>query len=173
MIYEAKTELTKEDFQAFLSLHKKIASRPLYVFSRVMMGLAVLLALVLAVLIIVFRLWNERDVMLRMLVFVALLLLLPLVSRFTAAQAYKANRSMLGGRYCFGEEQIEAGAESMNARYAYSALSALYHSKGVYYLYVDKAHAFILPERCFTTGDPASFGAWIAAKTGLEMKEIK
>ena len=78
MLYEVKTELTKEDFQAFLSLHKKIASRPLYVFSRVMMGLAVLLALVLAVLIIVFRLWNERDVMLRMLVFVALLLLLPI-----------------------------------------------------------------------------------------------
>lgn len=173
MIYEAKTELTKEDFQAFLSLHKKIASRPLYVFSRVMMGLAVLLALVLAVLIIVFRLWNERDVMLRMLVFVVLLLLLPLVSRFTAAQAYKANRSMLSGRYCFGEGQIEAGAESMTAQYAYSALSALYHSRGVYYLYVDKAHAFILPERSFTAGDPASFGAWIAAKTGLEMKEIK
>ncbi len=173
MNYEVKTELTKEDFRDFLELHKKIASRPLYLIGRIITVLAVLLAVVLAGLIIAFRLWNDRDVMLRMLVFVVLLALLPLVSRFTAAQAYKANRSLLSGRYCFGEEQIEAGAESMTAQYAYSALTALYHSRGVYYLYVDKAHALVLPERCFSSGDPASFGAWIAVKTGLEMKEIK
>ena len=61
----------------------------------------------------------------------------------------------------------------MNAQYAYTAFSALYHSRGNYYLYVDKGHAFVLPERCFTRGDPAEFGAFIAEKTGLEMKEIK
>ena len=35
MNYEVKTELTKEDFRDFLELHKKIASRPLYLIGRI------------------------------------------------------------------------------------------------------------------------------------------
>ena len=61
----------------------------------------------------------------------------------------------------------------MDGKFAYSAFKELYHSEGAYYLYIDKAHAVVLPERCFTQGDPAAFGPFIAEKTGLEVKEIK
>ena len=33
--------------------------------------------------------------------------------------------------------------------------------------------AIVIPERCFIQGDPAAFGAFLAEKTGLEVKEIK
>ena len=61
----------------------------------------------------------------------------------------------------------------MDGKFAYSAFKELYHSGAAYYLYIDKAHAIVLPERCFTQGDPAAFGSFIAGKTGLEVKEIK
>ena len=61
----------------------------------------------------------------------------------------------------------------MDGKFAYSAFKELYHSEGAYYMYIDKAHAAVLPERCFTQGDPAAFGPFIAEKTGLEVKEIK
>ena len=75
--------------------------------------------------------------------------------------------------YRFGDEEVQQKLNDMDGKFAYSAFKELYHSKGAYYLYIDKAHAVVLPERCFTQGDPAAFGRFIAEKTGLEVKEIK
>ena len=104
---------------------------------------------------------------------VVLLIAWPLVNRFLVSQLYKANGSMLRGEYRFGEDEAEVEMNHMSGKYAYSAFSELYHSGGVYYLYIDKGHSLILPERCFTQGDPAAFGAFISEKTWLEVKEIK
>jgi hypothetical protein len=87
----------------------------------------------------------------------------------------------VSGRFFIGEEHecrfdddaVQQKLNDMDGKFAYSAFKELYHSGAAYYLYIDKAHAIVLPERCFTKGDPAAFGRFIAEKTGLEVKEIK
>ena len=56
----------------------------------------------------------------------------------------------------------------MDGKFAYSAFKELYHSKGAYYMYIDKAHAIILPECCFTQGDPAASAALSPGKRDLK-----
>ena len=172
MLFEVKSELTKKDFFELQRVNAKTPSR-WHTVKTILCVFGIAVFVQLSVLIVYYRMWTDRALMLRMGLLVLFLLMLPLVQRFTAAQAYRANRSLLNAWYRFEDEQIEAGFESMSAQYAYSAFTSLYHSRGIYYLYVDKGHAFVLPERCFTHGDPAAFGKFIAEKTGLEMKEIK
>lgn len=48
----------------------------------------------------------------------------------------------------------------------YHAFERLYHYRDRYFLFVDKLHAYILPEDRFVVGDSADFRAFIEAKTG-------
>ena len=73
----------------------------------------------------------------------------------------------------FTDEAIESVLTNAYQRFSYSTVSAVYHSKGTYYLLLTLNTVMILPERCFTQGDPAAFGAFVTEKTGLEIKEIK
>ena len=57
--------------------------------------------------------------------------------------------------------------------YEYGAIENAYHYNDAYYLFINRQQALVIPERCFTQGEPAAFGAFIAEKTGLEVKEIK
>ena len=47
--------------------------------------------------------------------------------------------------YRFGDEEVQQKLDDMDGKFAYSAFKELYHSKGAYYLYIDKAHAIVLP----------------------------
>lgn len=68
-------------------------------------------------------------------------------------------------------------------RYGYGEISEVLHSDAnlSYYLFLEhedgelgrQRFSFIFPERCFTQGEPAAFGPFMADKTGLQVKEIK
>ena len=75
----------------------------------------------------------------------------------------------------FSEEQFECGAKNVQAQYSYDAIKEIWYSKSraTFYLFTGGKSAIIVPERCFTQGEPAAFGAFLAEKTGLEVKEIK
>ena len=75
----------------------------------------------------------------------------------------------------FSEEQFECTARNVKAQYNYGAIRELWYSKShsTFYLFMDKKSAIIVPERCFTQGDPAAFSAFLSGKTGLEVKEMK
>ena len=105
--------------------------------------------------------------------FVLLLIALPFVNRWMISRLYKANAGMLATEYRFGESGVRTGTGEASSIYTWAAFRELYHSKGVYYLFIDANHAMILPERSFTQGEPAAFGPYMAEKTGQEMKEIK
>ncbi len=173
MRFEVKTELSKEDFTAFYRLNQKVHARVATLLLKILGIAAYALGLVLTVQMVVFRLWESGDVFWPYCVFILMLAVWPLVDRFMISQLFKANGSMLKGEYRFHDEEVLTGADHMSGRYAYSAFRELYHTRDAYYLYIDKGHAVILPERCFTQGDPAAFGRFIAEKTGLEVKEIK
>ena len=70
--------------------------------------------------------------------------------------------------YRFGDEEVQQKLDDMDGKFAYSAFKELYHSKGAYYLYIDKAHAIVLPERCFTQGAPPPSAALSPEKRGLK-----
>jgi len=172
MKFEVKTDLTKQDFEAYYQLNNKVHARITFLFGKGGTILAVIMAVVLTILMAAFRLW-KTDAMLPYLIYLVFLIAWPLVNRFTMAQMYKANSSGIKGEYRFGEEEVQQKLNYMDGKFAYSAFKELYHSGSAYYIYIDKAHAIVLPERCFTQGDPAAFGAFLTEKTGLEVKEIK
>ena len=73
----------------------------------------------------------------------------------------------------FTDDAIESELSDVYQRFAYSVVSSIYYREGTYYLFLSINAVMILPERCFTQGDPAAFGAFLKEKTGLEIKEIK
>ena len=172
MRFEVNTELSKEDFRSYYRLNNKVHARLPFLFGKGGAILAVITAVVLTILMATFRLW-KTEAMLPYMIYLVFLIAWPLVNRFTMAQMYKANSSALKGVYRFGDDELQHEQNEMSGKYAYSAFKELYHSSSAYYIYIDKAHAIVLPERCFTQGDPAAFGAFLAEKTGLEVKEIK
>ena len=71
------------------------------------------------------------------------------------------------------ERGLHAAAVTLSTDFGYDAYCDLVHYRDTYYLYIDKRKAQIIPERCFTQGEPAAFGPFMADKTGLQVKEIK
>ena len=173
MDFEVKTDLSREDFESYYYFNQKVHAPFVYWFGRIGVIVAALVAIVLTIDIVVNRLWGNREIMLPYGIFIALLIALPFVNRWMITRLYKANGSMLSAEYLFGESGVRTGTGEATSIYTWPAFRELYHSKGVYYLFIDTNHAMILPERSFTQGEPAAFGPWIAEKTGKEMKEIK
>ena len=173
MDFEVKTDLSREDFQAYYHFNQRVHAPFVYWFGKIGGIVAILAAIVLTVDIVVNRLWGNREIMTPYCIFIALLIALPFVNRWMITRFYKANSSMLKAKYRFGGSGVRTGTNDVSSIYTWSAFRELYRSKGCYYLYVDQNRAMILPERSFTQGDPADFGAYMAEKTGKEMKEIK
>ncbi len=63
--------------------------------------------------------------------------------------------------------------QSGTTRRPYSALSQIVHYKNRYFLFLDKRHAYILPEDKFTVGDPQQFKAFIEEKCGKPLQVIR
>ena len=96
--------------------------------------------------------------------------------RFRAKKVLKERKEKSGDVFVsFEDEEICSTAKSAKAQYRYETIEAIWRSRShsTYYLVLGRRDVIILPERCFTQGDPAAFGAFIAGKTGLEVKEIK
>ena len=171
-MFRAEIKYTKEDIRRFNRVHKKLRYRALYIVLDVIAVLGVLCVLTSLGLIIYWRAWSGEMTRL-MMILVAM----------TGAWVFlnlSRNAAVLKGLNAKGtttvtttEEGIRAAAEGMSTDIAFSALCDIIHYRGTYFLYVDKRRATILPERCFVEGDPAAFGAFLAEKTGLEVKEIK
>ena len=56
--------------------------------------------------------------------------------------------------------------------YPYSSFISCFHSRGRYFLFVDKKHAVILPEQAIAVGDPAALGAKLSEKFGGAIPEV-
>lgn len=66
----------------------------------------------------------------------------------------------------FGDEGLTQSSDKATAMVPYHAVERLYHYRGRYFLFVDRLHAYILPEDRFVVGDPADFRTFIEEKTG-------
>lgn len=76
----------------------------------------------------------------------------------------------IGYRFSDGEAQVQNALEE--AKLGYGAFVKLMEDDKYFFLFVQKHAAHILPKADFTQGDPADFAAFIAEKTGLEVKQV-
>ena len=72
----------------------------------------------------------------------------------------------------FSDEGLAQSSSKAAASVPYHAFERLYYYRDRYFLFVDKLHAYILPEDRFVVGDSADFRAFIEAKTGKTVEYI-
>ena len=73
----------------------------------------------------------------------------------------------------FSEKAIECEIPHLMQFFEYAAIAKAYRYKDCYYLFTDSRTVMIIPERCFTEGDPAAFQAFLEEKTGKQVKVIR
>lgn len=91
--------------------------------------------------------------------------------------AWNTKRLMMEGEasstVTLEEECIHGKGEKGEGSYPYSAVIGAYHYKERYFLFMDKRHAVLLPERALTRGDPAALKPWLEVKLGKEIVELR
>lgn len=90
-----------------------------------------------------------------------------------------ARRSQKTRMKGIGESVITLNEEGMRDKdntkesiYSYEAFVECYHTQQRYFLFLDKHHAIILPERAIVQGEPNAFAPWLTEKLGKEIKEF-
>lgn len=170
MAFRVSADYCKEDFRAFSFMH----FRTKYKVVRIWQLVSAVILLIFEILLIVMSILYERpfgsvELLILLPVYVAVVFLLPRIQAYSMAKIY---RKLGTTEMIFGDDQVWVQNTSVNAQYQYSAFLSVYHGKDAFYLYIYRQQAILIPERCFTEGDPANFGAFISEKTGLECKEI-
>lgn len=90
--------------------------------------------------------------------------------------AWRSKRMALEGEKDFTvtleENGIHGKSEKGEGTNVYSAVIGAYHYKKRYFLFLDKRHALLLPERGLIQGDPAQLKDFLSEKLGKEVKEL-
>ena len=162
----------KEDFRALSKLAdqttRKWSGRILSLFGLVV-GLFALLSGIL-------MLWSDgglSDLAATLLLFGGLCLVLCLFRRrLNAWGARKQSLKVENLTMKFSDEGLTQSSDKATAIVPYRAFERLYYDRGRYFLFVDRLHAYILPEDRFVVGDPADFRAFIEEKTGRRVESL-
>ena len=144
-----------------------------YVGVRRMLLSVWIVALLLFVLTLVSALKNPDPMRMPVnLMFMLVMLVYPIwMTNSTRKRTWLSYESSVGHpRLAFEEEGIRRDS---GERFAYEDVTGLFHSGDAWFVTLKNSRGYIFTERGFIEGDPAAFGAWIADKTGLDMKEIK
>ncbi len=100
---------------------------------------------------------------------IAYLALLPQIS---ALIMWRRNKDLPAQEMRFDEKEMQSRGKNELFSYQYACVKGVYHARDVYYVGLEGKRLIRIPERSFVEGDPAAFGAFLAAKTGLEVKEL-
>ena len=172
MAFAMHVEYEKADFVAYAKAHTRVKNRK----NRVLQIVLAVLCGLLAISMILF--WLSFGYLSTEMII--LLILMPILGsemlwlpQLLAVAMGKTYRKMGSIEMIFDEKEVNLQRAVESTVYQYAAFESLYHGAGAYYLYLNRAQALVIPERCFTQGDPAAFGAFLAGKTGLKVKEIK
>ena len=94
--------------------------------------------------------------------------------RFMGWRTWRSrNQKVEGVTLAFCDDGVRISSNLDEGRLQYKAFLRLAENSKYYFLFIQKRSAYMLPKDLFTQGDPAEFGAFIAAKTGLEIKRVK
>lgn len=172
MKFTMHVEYEKTDFLAYSKAHSKAKNKK----NRILQIVLAVLCALLAIAMLFFRLCfgyltTEMIVLLVLMpILGAEMLWLPQILALSMLKTYRKMGSI---EMRFDENDVSVQREVESTVYQYGAFDSLYHGVGAFYLYLNRQQALVIPERCFTQGDPAAFSAFLNEKTGLEVKEIK
>ena len=173
MRFRAELKYTPEDMRRYDRVYKKMRYRALVPVMDVLLVLLLLSLFAGYVLLdLVWHRWTD-ELTRYYLIFLVLLLVWVFLDLYRHSATSKALNRQGPAVLTADESGLRVTAGGIQSDYEYAAFTALAHGKDAYYLYIDKTRAVMIPERCFTEGDPATFGAYIEQRTGLKTKEIK
>ena len=172
MAFRAELSYTRRDMRQFGKVHQKLRSRIGYAVTRILLIVATVMVLAAGAVLVYYRAFDGQMILIYLLLF-GLYVLWLITGELRVRSALKSLIAQGSITVTADEEGMHAEAKSIHSSFAYTAYCELVHSGDTFYLYFDKRRAQIIPERCFTEGDPAAFGAFIEQKTGLKLKEIK
>ncbi len=171
-MYRAELNYTLDDMRRFEKLHQLFRSRALTIVLRVVMIIGIVLVVVSGGMLLYFRALDGE--MLRYYAILLVIAAMYFVLREIRVRASLKSLTAQGTIVVTADDGgLHAEAKTMHSDYDYATFCDIVHSKGTYYLYINKRQAQIIPERCITEGNPAAFGAFLEEKTGLKLKEIK
>lgn len=162
----------KEDFRALSKLAdkttRKWSSRIIVIFGFVV-GLFAFLSGILL-------LWSDgdlSDLAATLLLFGGLCLVLGIFrNRLNAWGARRQALQVENLTIKLSDDGLTQSSSKAAAMVPYGAFERLYHYRDRYFLFVDRLHAYILPEDRFVVGDSADFRAFIEARTGKTVEYI-
>lgn len=172
MAFAMRVEYEKADFEAYIKAHSRTKNRKNRILQIV---LAVLCGFLALGMLLFWRSYGSLSTEM-----IILLILMPVLGtemlwlpRILARTMMKTYQKLGSIEIRFGENEVSVQRAVESTVYQYGAFDSLYHEKGAFYLYLNRQQALVIPERSFVEGDPAAFGAFLAGKTGLEVREIK
>ena len=172
MEFHAAVEYTKADMKIFQRFHRKTKRRAMHIIQTVLLVLAVILLTPVVVIEIIYG--RAGDIIAPAVMLALLIALYFLRDTINAAVALK--RRVKGTEhmeYVFDDECFKVDCGALKEQYGYSVIQEIFRVKGIFLLYVDKRHAVILPEHCFTLGTPDDFVGFIEEKTGKKVMNKK
>lgn len=173
MYYQFK--LNGYTYQDLLALCRVVAKR--YRRARVTVYRVVMMLLGLVMLAVgALLLWAEGPTVLDAALIGLGLLYLGLSVFYYRFTAWRSSRMQIRD---LGEVTVtldDAGVRERSRKgesfYPHSSFISCFHSRGRYFLFVDKKHAVILPEQAIAVGDPAALGAKLSEKFGGAIPEV-
>ena len=174
IVFEVELDYTFKDMLRYIRFHRKTRQKTAYVL-RFIANIVIAAFLLFAYAFTIRTGGQNGELLSRLLLFTALAVLLQFTDHLTAFFSIKNFRSAGASHGRTEEECFVIWNDKAKSEYAYSGFTDLLYSKKnqAYYCYLAKKVALVIPERCFTKGDPTAFGAFLAGKTGLEVREIK
>lgn len=171
MEYTIYCQFDRKDLTQYMSFARRLRYQKLYTALYVVVVTVLALA---ALLMLYFGLRQNltRDTVVRVVLLYALAGFWFLSNEFRISLALKGHRKTGPFTVRFTEKQIVFETGEKRTESSYEGFTELYQFRGTYYLFISRTQPFILPSHCFTQGDPAAFGAFLAEKTGLEVKEL-
>ena len=171
MHFRAELDYTLKDVRQYWKAHQLFRGKALYYISWLLIAVVAVLVVSVGTILIVNRLFHSELVW----YYVLMLVFLAIYYVFREVRVRGTLKS-LGAQGVItltaDDDAMHAKAAALSSDYSYRAFQDIVHFKQSYYLYIDKRKAMIVPERCFTEGDPAAFGAFIGQKTGLKIRNI-
>lgn len=171
MQFRAELDYTLKDVRQYWKVHQLFRGKALYYISWILIAAVAVLVISVGAILIVNRLFHSELVW----YYVLMLAFMGFYCVFREVRVRGTLKSLTAQgviTLTADDAGMHAKADALSSDYSYQAFQDIARYKGACYLYIDKRKAMIVPDRCFTRGDPAAFGAFMEEKTGLKIRDI-